>query len=397
MRLPTRPRRGSRALACFFLVALAAAPSRAQSGDVNFPTPIYSNVVAGRIIPRDVGDPRRTRHFYTFRGTEGDLVVRLVGSNLNGSVDVFAARTLRPLLKITLVGGTTTDATKTVYLREEELLVLRVEARAVGDSEGAYTITLGGSFAPAPAGLAEAPTPELPEAPAGERRAGTRRVTTTGARIDEPPPAQPEQAREEARAESPSAREAEAGEAVTPARPARRSNTRRGGRTAGAARNRGRTPPGSQPSEAARPEAEAGPTTPATGEAGQAAGEAAPSAGVAETPAERAPASRRNRGRNARTGRRAAGEGTAPAAGGEASAEATVPAGPRPNAAAQPAAPQRLVITTSSGETIEYEMSAVRRMAVENNQLVVTTRDGRTVRRPMTNVLRVSIEPAPQP
>jgi hypothetical protein len=383
MRLPLPERRGPRALACFILfVFAAAAPSRAQSGDVNFPTPIFSNVVTGAIVPRDVGDPRRTRHFYVFRGTEGDLSVRLVGTNLNGSVDVFSARTLRPLLTITLIPGTTTDATKAVYLREEELLVLRVEARAVGDSEGSYRITLGGTFAPAPAGLAEAPAPVLPQvSPEGQRGGGVRRVTSTGARVEEPPPA-----REEARAEAPAtdARGGEAEEAARPAAPvtpARRSNTRRGNRGAtNAARNRGRTPAGTQPTEEAKPAAEAEVTSPTADAAGRSAGEA-PAA-----TAEPAPPARRNRGRNARNTRRAANEGASPAA-----ADETNPA------AAPAVAPQRLVIMMRGGETIEHEMNSVRRVTVENNQLIVTTKDGKTHRRPMTVVLRVTIEPAPQP
>jgi hypothetical protein len=387
MRLPFSERRGPCALACFFLfVCAAVAPCRAQSGDVNFPTPISSNIVTGTIVPRDVGDPRRTRHFYVFRGTEGDLSVRLVGTNLNGSVDVFAARTLRPLLTITLIPGTTTDATKTVYLREEELLVLRIEARAVGDNEGSYSITLGGSFAPAPAGLAEAPAPEVPQVSTeGRRGSGVRRVTSTGARVDEPPPA-----REEVRAETPAAPEGEA-EGTTqptappaPATPARRSNTRRNNRgAANTARNRARSPANTQPAEEAKPADAAEAATPEDAPAGRPAGEGSAAA------AEPARPTRRNRGRNTRNTRRGANEGAAPSAGGAPSAEAS--------SAAPVVAPQRLVIMTRGGETVEHDMNAVRRVTIENNQLVVTTKDGKTERRPMTTVLRVTIEPAPQP
>jgi len=48
---------------------------------------------------------------------------------------------------------------------------------------------------------------------------------------------------------------------------------------------------------------------------------------------------------------------------------------------------------TKDGETVERDMSTVRRVTVENNQVVVVTRDGRTTRTPMSNVLRMSIEP----
>ncbi|HEV3468994.1 MAG TPA: hypothetical protein VG148_06710, partial [Pyrinomonadaceae bacterium] len=173
------------ALALSAAVLLLAAAARAQSGDVRYPTPVYTNQIEGRIAPRDIGDPRRTRHFYVFRGTEGDISVTLESTELSGAVDLFTAGALRPLLKITLLGAPTT-ATRSVFLRGEETLVLRVEARAAGEAEGTYRIRLGGSFAPAPAGLAEAPpVPEVSGGTGADR--GVRRVTSTGARIPEPP------------------------------------------------------------------------------------------------------------------------------------------------------------------------------------------------------------------
>ena len=146
-------------VAAAILFSLTAAS--AQSGDASYPTPVFTNEVSGRIAPRDVGDPRRTRHFYTFRGTEGDLSVTFESSDLIGDVDVFTATTLRPLLKITLLGEAS-RVTKSFYIRSEEALVLRVEARSVGDKEGSYRITFGGSFAPAPPELANAPEPPTP-------------------------------------------------------------------------------------------------------------------------------------------------------------------------------------------------------------------------------------------
>src|SRR5688500_431399 len=135
---PTR-RTFRQALALLLLLLASGAHARAQSGDANFPTPVFGAEVSGRIVPRDVGDPRRTRHFYTFRGTEGDLSVQLEASQLLGDVDVFTATSFRPLLKFTLFGDPA-RLSKSFYLRKEETLVLRVEARAVGDAEGAYTI-----------------------------------------------------------------------------------------------------------------------------------------------------------------------------------------------------------------------------------------------------------------
>ena len=147
--------------ACLLLALSAARQSRAQSSDVNFPTPVFSTEVTARIAARDIGDARRTRHFYTFRGTEGDVTVTVEASELIGDVDVFTAATLRPLVKFTLFGDPA-RVTKSFYVRSEETLVLRVEARANGDSEGTYRVTFGGSFAPAPAGLANVEEPKTP-------------------------------------------------------------------------------------------------------------------------------------------------------------------------------------------------------------------------------------------
>src|SRR5438270_4877510 len=81
-----------------FLSNAAAGVVSAQSSDANYPAPVFSKEVEGHIAPRDVGDPRRTRHFYTFRGSEGDLTITLDTTQLAGDVDVFTATTLRPLL-----------------------------------------------------------------------------------------------------------------------------------------------------------------------------------------------------------------------------------------------------------------------------------------------------------
>jgi len=108
LRLKQRQLRPALLSAALLLLALSATVrTRAQSADVNFPTPVFSTEVTGRIPARDVGDARRTRHFYTFRGTEGDVTVTLEASELIGDVDVFTANTLRPLIKFTLFGDAT--------------------------------------------------------------------------------------------------------------------------------------------------------------------------------------------------------------------------------------------------------------------------------------------------
>jgi hypothetical protein len=54
---------------------------------------------------------------------------------------------------------------------------------------------------------------------------------------------------------------------------------------------------------------------------------------------------------------------------------------------------QRLVIVLKDGETLERDMSGVRRVTVENNQVVIVGKDGKVTRRPLASVLRMSIEP----
>jgi hypothetical protein len=354
------------AAAVALLSLCAAAQARAQSSDVNFPTPVFSTEVTGRIPVRDVGDARRTRHFYTFRGTEGDVTVTLEASELIGDVDVFTANTLRPLIKFTLFGDAT-RATKSFYVRSEETLVLRVEARANGDAEGTYRLTFGGSFAPAPASLADAQAPKTPTLAERPRDRNTRRVTSTGARIEEPTPT-PTPA-EEARAVEP--------EPTPKPAPAARPNTaRRGARSSrNTPRARGATPtPKPSTSDTAETKPSDTPASDTPTDAGRPA---------AATPARPAPRRRNTRGSRGRT------------SGESASTDRRAPdAQPSNNAEPAPAAATgRLVVITLDGQIIERPMNTVRSVAVESGQLVVTTLDGKTIRRQMSNVLRMSIEP----
>jgi hypothetical protein len=352
------------------LLALAAANARAQSSDVNHPTPVFASEVTGRIAARDVGDPRRTRHFYAFRGTEGDVSVTLEASGLVGDVDVFTATTLRPLVKFTLLGDPT-RITKSFYIRGEESLVLRVEARSAGDAEGAYRISFGGSFATAPASLADAPEQPEPTLAERPRDPNTRRVTSTGARIEEPKPAPTP-------APTPAA-EVAARPAPSTTRPAPRASARRNNRPARPAARSTTSAPQPKSSEAAS--AEMKPADSSTVEPGRDAEKSADTERPAPaTPARSAP---RRRSTNTRASR-----ARAPV---ERTANEAQPSG---NVAPAPAAATgRLVIITLDGQLLEREMKTVRSVTVENGQLVITTLDGKTIRRPMANVLRMSIEP----
>lgn len=177
-------------LCAVFLLLLALAGSTpAQSTDIEFPTPIRAAEISGAIVARDVGDPRLTRYFYSFTGTPGDLILTVESRNLEGDVDVFTAGTLSPLAKISLYAGVgSSGGSKTVYLRTRQSLILRVEARTPNDNEGTFRVRFGGTFEPIGSDIPD-PEPVIPTVSEAGKKG--RRVTSSGARIDEPEPVTP--------------------------------------------------------------------------------------------------------------------------------------------------------------------------------------------------------------
>lgn len=169
----------------FILLLILPVCAFAQSTNIEFPTPIRASEISGVISPRDVGDPRLTRYFYSFTGTPGDLIVTVESRNLDGDVDVFTAGALRPLAKISLYSGATTSGgAQTIYLRTRQSLILRVEARTPSDDEGSFRVRFSGGFEPI---SSDVPDPE-PIIPTVSSASKGRRVTATGARIEEPAP-----------------------------------------------------------------------------------------------------------------------------------------------------------------------------------------------------------------
>src|SRR5215510_7027403 len=150
-----------RFIALFGLLFVAASFAFAQSIDPNAPSPVRSNTVSGNIAARDLGDARLTDHYYAFTGVPGDLLITIQSQNLNGDIDVFTVSSLRPLLKATLYAEVSTPVTKSIYLRQRQDLILRVEARSPNDDAGTYRLFFGGSFQPIIGGadIAEAETP----------------------------------------------------------------------------------------------------------------------------------------------------------------------------------------------------------------------------------------------
>lgn len=339
-----------------------AGAARAQSSDIAAPLPIQTNEVRGTIGARDIGDPRLTDHYYAFTGTPGDVLITIDSRNLNGDVDVFTSSGLRPLLKVTVYSSNSSPITKSIYLRKREDLILRVEARTPNDDEGTYRLYFSGSFEPIAGGplLTESGAVPVEETLSSARGKKGRRVSSVGARIDEPPPAEvaaaptPEPTPAETtatRAETTETKPVESTETakvVTPRAPTRNTRGRR------TPPRRSRTTPAPKVEEpVADPEIAAKPA-------------------VEEPTVTPAPTGRRSikKGANAR---RAAAEETA--------AETPAESGPR------------LIIETNDGTLINRYMSGVRRVTVENGQVVVVGKDGKTERIALTNVLRMSIAP----
>ena len=234
--------RASCVLVFLFLVATFVP---AQSLDPNVPSPVRSNTITGRIAARDVGDARFTDHYYAFTGTPGDLLITVQSANLNGDIDVFTAGSLRPLLKLTLYAELATPVTKGIYLRKREALILRIEARSPNDDEGTYRLHFGGSFEPIVGGpdIAETDTPATTEP---TRTPGSRRVTSSGARINEPEPPRTEVAAAPTPDPTPEPTP-EAKPVETPAATPERSPEVESARPAPTRNTRGRRPAGRRP------------------------------------------------------------------------------------------------------------------------------------------------------
>jgi hypothetical protein len=331
--------------ACGIVLFMAAFSgyASAQSTDVVWPSPVRATEVTGAIAARDLGDPRVTDHFYAFTGTPGDLLITVASRNLNGDIDVFTLSGLRPLLKFTVYPGGPSPITKSIYLRKQEDLILRVEGRTPNDDEAVYQIRFGGSFAPITSGpLAEHEDAIEPAGAPGQSGSGGRRVSSVGARIDEPPT-------EVAEAPTPEPAPVESPEPTTPAKPT----------------SRNRRPRRPAPRRTREPEPAKREESATIGET-----ETKPPAENSETET-KTPAKRKRPGRRT-TARRA-----------------TKP----PDTQEPEDTGPRLIIETSDGTLVDRYMNSVRRVTVENGQVVVLGKDGQIQRIALTSVVRMTISP----
>jgi outer membrane biosynthesis protein TonB len=332
--------------ACLLGVLLwLAASAFAQSTDVAWPSPVRSNEVRGAIAARDIGDPRVTDHFYAFTATPGDLLITVDSRNLNGDIDVFTFNGMRPLLKFTVYAGSSSAITKSIYLRRQEDLILRVEGRTPNDDEAAYRLHFGGAFQPIKSGPLAEHEDAIQESPTVTASRGGRRVSSVGERIEEPRTEVAEAPKPEP---TPEATPVEPTVATTkpttrPSRP-RRPVTRR--------TQPARTPKTTEPVAKNGPEEK-----PSEGEKS-----------TAETPESEKPAKPTKKGKSTR----AAAKTTTPAQEPELS-------GPR------------LILETNDGTLIDRYMSTIRRVTVENGQVVVIGKDGKIDRIPLVNVVKMTI------
>lgn len=356
------------------LLFFIAAETFAQSSDVRFPTLVSANEIADSIPARDLGDARLTDYFYTFTGLPGDLLITVESKNLNGDIDVFTAGELRPLLKITFYAEGPTSSTKNIYLRKRESLILRVEARTPNDDPGTYRIRFSGSFEPI-SGTLVAESDKPPESTRESARTSDRkstRVSSSGARIEEPAP-------EVAAAPTPVATPGPEPEKTATSESSGNTTTRT---------SRSRRPP---PRRTARKPPPADTPKDTENDRDKDSGRSTEATTNKPSEAETSDASAANAGtagEEARTKPESSRKKPAPP---RAASGRAVRRTPTPKPARESDA--RLVIEERDGTRREFLMSNVRKVTVENGEIVVVANDGYVERISMTTVARMSIGP----
>ncbi|MEP6569592.1 MAG: hypothetical protein ABJC10_07450 [Acidobacteriota bacterium] len=329
------------------LVALCPGHLNAQSTDVAWPSPVRTNEVRATIPARDLGDPRVTDHFYAFTGMPGDVLITVDSRNLNGDIDVFTAANLRPLLKFTVYSGSSSPIAKSIYLRQHQDLIVRVEGRTPNDDDAVYSLHFGGAFEPITSGpLAEHEDAAQTATSGVTASKGGRRVSSVGARIDEPA--------------------TEVAETPTP-EPTPSASSESGPKPVIAKSNPRNIRPRRPVTRRTRPTGAPKPKAPKSDEQAAKTKSETKSTETSENGAA-TPVGRPS----ARTGRGRAPAKTPPAPEGEET-------GPR------------LIIETSDGTLINRSMSSVRRVTVENGQVVVIGKDGKIQRIPLASVVRMTI------
>jgi hypothetical protein len=311
-----------------------------QSSDQSLPTPVLTNEINGMIAPLDLGDPRLTRHYYAFEGSQGDLLITIDSKNLNGDMDIFTAITFRPLMKTTLYASSQSgEVTKGLYLRSRQIFVLRVEARTPNDEAGTYHIRFGGTFAPFSGGIPVAENTAPPDDSTAVSGAGNR-LSSVGATIPRPVIEIPATTEPKVTENEKPAEDKRATTKTTPAASAKPRTTRPAGRN---------TRP-----RPVRPK-------PATSE---------------PVKTEEAKTEESKKETLAKTD----------------SSNPEEPAA-KSNTQDLPLAGAHLIIESKDGTKIDRPMATVKRVVVEGGMIVIVLKTGRVERIPMASVNRMAIEP----
>jgi hypothetical protein len=365
-------------LALFLLTAANSVQS--QSLDARSPSPVRGNEVVGRISARDLGDARLTDHFYTFTGTPGDLLITIDTRNLNGDIDVFIAGSLRPVLKLAVYAEATSPVTKSIYLRQREEFILRVEARSPNDDDGIYHLRFGGAFEPI-IGAAETTEEAAGETAANQPVRRGKRVSSVGARINEPtPPPEVAAAVAPTPEPTPTVVETPSTEPKLEAPPEASPKPARNARSRPTPPRRGR---GRGTATAAKP---------ATEVAASKSDEENSGAEPTTTKPDESAAARKN-SKKSRT------EPTEVEVSDAATSDSSPPSKARSSKGSESGAAQpeenrsKLIIEMLDGTRVEHYMSSVRRVTVESGQIIVTRTDGEVERIRLASVIRMSIGP----
>jgi hypothetical protein len=326
---------------CVFVIQIL--PVKAQSTNQDFPTPVTSSEINGKIPARDVGDPRLTNYFYVFNAAQGDVFINVTATNLNGDIDVFTVGGLKPLTKISLYAGdSTTETGRVIYLRKPEKLILRVEGRTPNDNPATFRIKFAGSFVPLES-VSASEEPKLPEIKPDENN--NIRVNSVGTIIEIKPKPTPSPKETTAKIE----REAKPENEIKEEEKKETEETR---------------------------EEEKSAKVIVTGEAPK---------GSEETPVKKTPPRRTPPvSRTSRTKTPADVAKTPPK-----TTKTEPPKEPAPN----PLANVRLIVTFKDGTTLERPMSEVARVNVDNKgMLTIVLKDGKIERHSILDVAKMTIE-----
>lgn len=377
---------------------LIAAPTRAQSTNENFPTPVNANEISGTIVARDVGDARLTRHFYTFFVDNGDIDLKIETANFDGDIDVFEANTLRPLLKVTVYDGAAVQPARTIYFRKREQVVLRVEGRTLTDDAATYRINFGGSFAAA-ADLPQPPENAEPTVTSKPSAAAVARVNSAGAIIEVLPS---KKTVETAIAKSapetiepqPDATATAATAALKPARTTRRARPTRGRtRPAPTAANDKPADSNTNSNASENPNSSGNKTANVNSSSSAKTNETTNTNETATanettkpltTASDRAAARRAARTARSKTANSRPRNGQTRAQPSDSAAVAA--------AQPDPLANLRLIVLMKNSDRVERSMSDVFRVSVDSGQLTIITKSGKIERYNLAEIIRFAIE-----